>query len=297
MADFMVSSSLMMSPLASIASQVPAGLSEARTLAREVGGEGSNSPKQIVTSDLPSSASNQSRQLNSQPALPIQDTSNSSANKRSSSSDSADTGSTQQTQQVDSEAQSDQAKIDQVLSQLKARDQEVRAHEQAHMAAAGGYATGMSFSYQTGPDGNRYAIGGEVGIDTSPIANDPQATIIKAQIIQRAAMAPAEPSSQDYRVAGAAAQMMVQAQQALAELDSEEQVSDQSETSSAEQTAKVENNTQDGREANSISSSIESSQTASSSTDISTTEPVMLSERGAFELRQQLQPNLVEASR
>ncbi|HBA64604.1 MAG TPA: hypothetical protein DCZ48_00195, partial [Methylococcaceae bacterium] len=44
------------------------------------------------------------------------------------------------------------------IEALKARDAEVRAHEQAHLNAAAGIAvSGASFSYQTGPDGNRYA--------------------------------------------------------------------------------------------------------------------------------------------
>lgn len=116
-----------------------------------------------------------------------------------------------------------QQEISNVVSQLKARDSEVRAHEAAHLAAGGAYVTGgASFSYQTGPDGKRYAIGGEVGIDTSPIANDPEATIQKAQQIQRAALAPASPSSQDYRVAAAAMQMMMTAQVELAKQPSEQ---------------------------------------------------------------------------
>lgn len=103
-----------------------------------------------------------------------------------------------------------------VLSQLKARDQEVRIHEQAHVAAGGQYVTsGPSYSYQTGPDGKRYAVGGNVGIDVSPIANDPQATLAKARQVIQAAMAPAEPSSQDYAVAQSAQAMMQQAQQEL----------------------------------------------------------------------------------
>lgn len=104
----------------------------------------------------------------------------------------------------------------QVVRELSARDREVRAHEQAHLAAAGPYATGgPSFTYQTGPDGQRYAVGGEVGIDTSPVAGDPQATLNKARAIMAAASAPAEPSSQDRAVAAAAAAMAAQAQAEL----------------------------------------------------------------------------------
>ena len=69
------------------------------------------------------------------------------------------------------------------VDQLKARDQEVRVHEAAHLAAAGGFAQGgASYSYQTGPDGRRYAVGGEVSINTSAVPGDPEATIRKAPI-------------------------------------------------------------------------------------------------------------------
>ena len=103
------------------------------------------------------------------------------------------------------------------VEELKKRDREVREHEQAHLAAAGQYARGgAQFEYQTGPDGRRYAVGGEVSVDTSKVPDDPQATIRKSQAIYRAAMAPAEPSSQDRRVAAKARQMQSQAQAEVA---------------------------------------------------------------------------------
>lgn len=102
------------------------------------------------------------------------------------------------------------------LEELKARDREVRTHEQAHLAAAGQYARGgPSYSYQQGPDGKRYAVGGEVKIDTSPVPGDPEATIRKAQQVRRAALAPAEPSSTDRAVASQASAMAAQAQAEL----------------------------------------------------------------------------------
>lgn len=101
------------------------------------------------------------------------------------------------------------------IRKLKARDLEVRQHEQAHLAAAGSFASGgAQYEYQTGPDGKQYAIGGHVNIDTSEGAT-PQATIAKAQQIQRAAMAPADPSPQDVKVAAQATQMMLAAQREL----------------------------------------------------------------------------------
>lgn len=102
------------------------------------------------------------------------------------------------------------------VSELKQRDSEVRAHEAAHLAAAGGFATsGTNFEYQQGPDGVRYAISGEVSIDTSPVANNPAATLLKADTIRRAALAPAEPSGPDMQVAANAAAMAAKAQAEL----------------------------------------------------------------------------------
>jgi len=102
------------------------------------------------------------------------------------------------------------------VEELKQRDREVRQHEQAHKAAAGQYATsGPTYSYQTGPDGKRYAVGGSVGIDLSP-EDTPEATIQKMAVVRRAAMAPAEPSSQDRAVAAQASQIASEARQELA---------------------------------------------------------------------------------
>jgi hypothetical protein len=100
----------------------------------------------------------------------------------------------------------------QQLRQLKTRDQVVRAHEAAHLAAGSGIVVGAaSYSFQRGPDGVQYAIGGEVTIDTSKVAGDPNATLQKAQQIQAAALAPAQPSAQDRTVAARAAQMAIEA--------------------------------------------------------------------------------------
>ena len=93
------------------------------------------------------------------------------------------------------------------LRQLQAIDRKVRQHEQAHLAAGGGVITsGPTYSYQKGPDGNQYAVGGEVGIDTSP-GRTPQDTISRAQRVIAAALAPADPSGQDRAVAAQAQQM------------------------------------------------------------------------------------------
>jgi len=108
------------------------------------------------------------------------------------------------------------------IQKLKQRDTEVKAHEQAHLSAAGGIATsGASFSYQRGPNGQRYAIGGEVQIDTSAVAGDPAATLRKADMIKRAALAPVSPSSQDFKVASQAMSMAAKAQADLLKMSQE----------------------------------------------------------------------------
>ncbi|MCP4076261.1 MAG: hypothetical protein GY744_08750 [Gammaproteobacteria bacterium] len=127
----------------------------------------------------------------------------------------------------DEEGESDNKKLSaqksfaeqRVLQKLKIRDREVRAHELAHMVAGGRYITsGAQFSYEKGPDGKLYAVAGEVGIDTSKVPGDPRATLLKAQIVARAALAPADPSPQDRNVAAQAAVLIQQARIELAAL-------------------------------------------------------------------------------
>ena len=109
------------------------------------------------------------------------------------------------------------------VERLAKRDRQVRAHEQAHLNAAGPYArSGPHYEYETGPDKRQYAVGGEVDIDTSPVSGDPEATIRKAQTVRRAALAPAEPSPQDRRVAAEASRMEARARQELARERTEE---------------------------------------------------------------------------
>jgi len=110
-----------------------------------------------------------------------------------------------------------------IVQDLKKRDREVRVHEAAHLGAAGPYASGgPSYTYKRGPDGRQYAVGGEVQIDIAEVSGDPAATLQKAHVIRRAANAPANPSSQDRRVAAQAAAMEAEALQELTELRLEE---------------------------------------------------------------------------
>ncbi|GEM_PF-6564809 len=103
-----------------------------------------------------------------------------------------------------------------LLQELRARDREVRAHEEAHLLAAGPYArSGPRFETVRGPDGREYAVSGEVEIDTTPVPGDPEETLEKARVVKRAALAPAHPSPQDLKVAAQADRL---AQEALMEL-------------------------------------------------------------------------------
>jgi len=89
------------------------------------------------------------------------------------------------------------------VAELRAVDRSVRAHEAAHQAAGGAAAGGMTLQYVEGPDGEQYAVAGEVPIDLSA-GSTPDQTIAKMEAVQRAANAPADPSPQDMRVAAEA---------------------------------------------------------------------------------------------
>jgi hypothetical protein len=101
------------------------------------------------------------------------------------------------------------------VEKLAKRDREVRAHEQAHRVAGGRYAGAAQYSRTMGPDGKTYVTGGEVSISVSEVPGDPQATIVKMEVVKRAALAPAQPSSQDRAVHAQASRIE---QEARAEL-------------------------------------------------------------------------------
>lgn len=127
-----------------------------------------------------------------------------------------------QQQQDNSEQEANEAQVEkqerqeqQQITQLEQRHQEVVSHEQAHAAIGGIHAGAPSYQYQTGPDGKKYAVGGEVSIDVSKEAS-PEATIRKMQQVMAAALAPAEPSAQDRKVAAQAAQHIAEAKSEMA---------------------------------------------------------------------------------
>ncbi len=110
----------------------------------------------------------------------------------------------------------------QLVQELSARDREVRAHEQAHQNAGGSLTGAVSYTYEKGPDGQLYATGGEVSVQMPGSSGDPQRDIEMARQVAAAALAPANPSAQDRRVAQAAQQVAIDAQAELAALDPQE---------------------------------------------------------------------------
>lgn len=116
-----------------------------------------------------------------------------------------------------SAAELDAAEAAQVR-ELAATSRKVQAHEAAHAAVGGTLAGSKSFSYVTGPDGIRYAVAGEVGIEFGQSADNPELTMRNALQLRAAALAPADPSPQDLHVAAQASQIVQKAQQGLVKL-------------------------------------------------------------------------------
>ncbi|MGJ8679786.1 putative metalloprotease CJM1_0395 family protein [Paraglaciecola sp.] len=156
---------------------------------------------QPVTYEKPNAQNNQS--VDSQ-STPEKD----NANDESAGKEEAEE------RQKEQQAQQQEQAEKQEITALKQRDLEVRAHEQAHAAAGGSYASSPQYEYEKGPDGRRYAVGGEVAIDISKEAT-PEETIRKAQQVKAAALAPAEPSPQDLRVANEAMQLAAEARREI----------------------------------------------------------------------------------
>ena len=147
----------------------------------------------------------------------------------------------QSQQQQREEAQAEERE-QQEIQKLSARDQEVRTHEQAHASVGGQYAGSPSYEYERGPDGRSYAVSGEVPIDASKVAGDPQATIDKMNQVRAAALAPAEPSGQDRKVAAEASATAAEARRELAlESTNFEPTGERAEASEAEAQPVIDN--------------------------------------------------------
>ena len=95
------------------------------------------------------------------------------------------------------------------VRKLELTEQEVIAHEQAHKSVGGDVTGPISSTYTTGPDDKRYINGGEVSINASE-GSTPEETIQILEKVRAAALAPAQPSPQDLRVASSAASQIQQ---------------------------------------------------------------------------------------
>ena len=139
----------------------------------------------------------------------------------------------------------------QEVAELKTTDAEVRAHEQAHKAAAGGLRTSApNYEYETGPDGKKYAVAGDVNVSYQH-SSDPEVNLRNAQQLKASALAPADPSSQDRKVAAQADREITEARQEILEEQkqtekNEENSSNNINTSSVEPEAKAKSNNEYG---------------------------------------------------
>ena len=110
-------------------------------------------------------------------------------------------GNSQQAQQNAQQAQKD--------ALIQKNYSEIYAHEQAHKTAGGALAGGIVI--ERNQDG--IPIGGHVNIKMPTLnPQDPQKTIDDANTVIRAAMAPSDPSGQDYAVASSAQSIKMRAQ-------------------------------------------------------------------------------------
>lgn len=158
-----------------------------------------------------STDSNEQQRVNQEPAK--------EANQNRSEDESAADEQASREQERQEQRQQNQEK--QEIEGLKLRDREVRAHEAAHAAVGGALAGAPQLTFKTGPDGKRYAIAGEVAIDISRAAT-PEATLAKMGQVERAALAPADPSGQDRVVAAKAARLANEASVEIREVAAEE---------------------------------------------------------------------------
>ncbi len=172
---------------------------------------------QISSNSLYDSASYQIK-LNDKEVLVVQEDEETKKNITSAAKQQAQQKEAQQKSNSSNELSQDELRL---VQDLQSRDSEVKAHEAAHQAAGGGMTGAASYTYQQGPDGKMYAIGGEVSI-TMKSGSSPEETIRNARQIAASAMAAGNPSPQDHAVASSARVMEMKAQQQLAKETEEE---------------------------------------------------------------------------
>lgn len=108
--------------------------------------------------------------------------------------------------------------VKQEIKDLMTTEREVVAHEQAHKAVGAGVTGPISYTQEQGPDDQLYITGGEVSIQAPP-TNSLDEKLQVLEKVRQAALAPANPSPQDLRVAASAT---AQIQAVRSELNLEE---------------------------------------------------------------------------
>lgn len=184
--------------------------SQARALAQETDEQDTSGSSADVEDSAPLSEPPEFESVQSREDSNSSDNSNESpgSDRNPNSGQGASQGRESDSRELSAEEQ-------QQVQQMRSRDREVRTHEQAHKASGAGHTGSIHLEYEAGPDGRRYAVAGSVSIDTSGVSDDSEATLRKMEVVQRAALAPSNPSSADRQVA---AQASRQAQQARAQI-------------------------------------------------------------------------------
>jgi hypothetical protein len=131
------------------------------------------------------------------------------------------------------------------IMSLQNAEDKVIAHENAHKSVGGEFAGAASYGYTTGPDGKRYISSGEVSISV-PATGEPEALISALERVKQAAMAPAEPSPQDQRVAASASAKIGNLRADIAKQKAMEAYSDNATSPDKLQSQGTDNNTVSG---------------------------------------------------
>ena len=105
------------------------------------------------------------------------------------------------------------------VDRLRQRDQQVRQEEEAHAAVAGDLAGPISYVYQQGPDGRRYAVGGSVPIRSQVTSGDPAEARQLGARMAAAAHAATNPSGADLAAARQGYGLQGQAAETLRDRD------------------------------------------------------------------------------
>lgn len=118
-----------------------------------------------------------------------------------------------------------QPEIRQEVRQLQMTEQEVIKHEQAHKSVGGSLTGPVSYTYTEDPDDQRYINGGEVSINAKE-GSTPEETLKILERVRAAALAPADPSPQDLRVAASASSQIQQVRSEISAVNYEELTQD-----------------------------------------------------------------------